>query len=168
MQSIKNLFFSFTALGNVLNFLITISAACNFLLYCALSDKYRQTVKSIFLGIHSKRQNTIRSSQASRNSTRSGRYGRYNGSTISRTRQTGCTQISMTPRASITPSEFSKFDVSRKNSVSSIKKDTLVTNNTTKHLHPSPSQNSLQRSQSMTLRPLTRHSPDCKSNPNIF
>lgn len=159
----KNCFFS--ALGNVLNFLITISAACNFLLYCALSDKYRQTVKSIFLGIHTKRQNTIRSSQASRNSTRSGRYGRYNGSTISRNRQTGSTQISMTPRTSITPSEFSKFDVSRKNSISSIKKENPAST-TSKHLDPSPGQNSLQRSQSMTLRPLTRHSPDCKSNPN--
>lgn len=70
----------------------------------------------------------------------------------------------MTPRASITPSEFSKFDVSRKNSVSSIKKENI----TKQHLHPSPSQNSLQRSQSMTLRPITRHSPDCKSNPINF
>lgn len=74
----------------------------------------------------------------------------------------------MTPRASITPSEFSKFDVSRKNSVSSIKKENLLSSNTTNHLDPSPSQNTLQRSQSMTLRPLTRHSPDCKSNPNNF
>lgn len=143
------------------------NAACNFLLYCALSDKYRQTIKAIFLGIHSKRQNTIRSSQASRYSTRSGRYGKYNGSTISRNRQTGSTRISMTPRASITPSEFSKFDVSRKNSDASIKKENL-SNIPLKHLHPSPSQNSLQRSQSMTLRPITRHSPDCKSNPNNF
>jgi len=33
-----------------LNFLVTMNAACNFLLYCALSDKYRQTVKSLFIG----------------------------------------------------------------------------------------------------------------------
>ncbi|XP_069671369.1 probable G-protein coupled receptor 139 isoform X2 [Periplaneta americana] len=30
-------------LGNIFNFLVTINAACNFMLYCALSDKYRRT-----------------------------------------------------------------------------------------------------------------------------
>ena len=31
------------ALGNIFNCLVSINAACNFLLYCALSDKYRRT-----------------------------------------------------------------------------------------------------------------------------
>lgn len=30
-------------LGNIFNFLVGFNAACNFLLYCALSDKYRKT-----------------------------------------------------------------------------------------------------------------------------
>lgn len=41
---------SFSALGNIFNFLITLNAACNFILYCVLSDKYRQTVKELFFG----------------------------------------------------------------------------------------------------------------------
>jgi Serpentine type 7TM GPCR chemoreceptor Srw len=35
-------------LGNIFNFLVTINAACNFLLYCALSDKYRRTFMLTF------------------------------------------------------------------------------------------------------------------------
>lgn len=31
------------ALGNIFNCLVSLNAACNFLLYCALSDKYRRT-----------------------------------------------------------------------------------------------------------------------------
>lgn len=30
------------ALGNIFNFLVAVNASCNFLLYCALSDKYRK------------------------------------------------------------------------------------------------------------------------------
>jgi hypothetical protein len=36
-------------LGNIFNFLVTINAACNFMLYCALSDKYRRTFLLTFL-----------------------------------------------------------------------------------------------------------------------
>lgn len=39
-----------------MNFLITINAACNFILYCALSDKYRNTVKSFFVARKPRRQ----------------------------------------------------------------------------------------------------------------
>lgn len=55
-ESRPNLFFLFasfdsfhlpSAIGNILNFLVMINAACNFILYCALSAKYRQTVKDI-------------------------------------------------------------------------------------------------------------------------
>lgn len=35
------------AIGNILNYLVIINAACNFILYCALSAKYRETVKDI-------------------------------------------------------------------------------------------------------------------------
>ncbi|KAJ9584533.1 hypothetical protein L9F63_021143, partial [Diploptera punctata] len=36
-------------LGNIFNFLVTINAACNFVLYCALSDKYRRTFLLTFV-----------------------------------------------------------------------------------------------------------------------
>ncbi|PSN56815.1 hypothetical protein C0J52_02671 [Blattella germanica] len=36
-------------LGNIFNFLVTINAACNFVLYCAFSDKYRRTFLLTFL-----------------------------------------------------------------------------------------------------------------------
>jgi hypothetical protein len=36
-------------LGNIFNFLVTINAACNFMLYCALSEKYRRTFLLTFL-----------------------------------------------------------------------------------------------------------------------
>lgn len=39
---------SVSAINNILNFLVTVNAASNFLLYCALSDKYRKTVRSLF------------------------------------------------------------------------------------------------------------------------
>lgn len=51
---------------------MTLNAACNFLLYCALSDKYRKTVKQLFLGRRHRtphRQNTISSSYLSRYGT---------------------------------------------------------------------------------------------------
>jgi len=35
--------YSLLALGNIFNFLVSVNAACNFLLYCALSKKYRRT-----------------------------------------------------------------------------------------------------------------------------
>lgn len=40
----------FLALGNICNFLVTINAAANFLLYCAFSAKYRRTLFATFLG----------------------------------------------------------------------------------------------------------------------
>lgn len=39
----------FLALGNIFNFLVTVNAASNFLLYCAFSAKYRRTLATIFL-----------------------------------------------------------------------------------------------------------------------
>ena len=36
------------ALGNIFNCLVSVNAACNFLLYCALSDKYRRTFMRTF------------------------------------------------------------------------------------------------------------------------
>jgi len=37
------------ALGNIFNCLVALNAACNFILYCALSQKYRRTFMSTFL-----------------------------------------------------------------------------------------------------------------------
>lgn len=36
------------ALGNIFNCLVSVNAACNFVLYCALSDKYRRTFMRTF------------------------------------------------------------------------------------------------------------------------
>lgn len=38
----------FAGLGNIFNLLLSINAACNFLLYCVLSAKYRKTFKALF------------------------------------------------------------------------------------------------------------------------
>lgn len=65
-----NIFASFlAAFNNVCNFLVALNAACNFLLYCALSNKYRKTVRDLFIGRRPNRQNTINSSRFSRYST---------------------------------------------------------------------------------------------------
>nr|CAD7587468.1 unnamed protein product [Timema genevievae] len=37
-------------LGNIFNFLNAVNAACNFILYCAFSDKYRRTFLTTFFG----------------------------------------------------------------------------------------------------------------------
>ncbi|XP_055845551.1 putative G-protein coupled receptor F59B2.13 [Episyrphus balteatus] len=44
-------------IGNIFNFLAAINAACNFFLYCVLSDKYRKTVKELIVGYKYKRRN---------------------------------------------------------------------------------------------------------------
>lgn len=36
-------------LGNIFNLLVAVNASCNFILYCALSDKYRRTFALTFL-----------------------------------------------------------------------------------------------------------------------
>lgn len=41
--------FILRGLGNIFNFLVAVNAASNFLLYCAMSDKYRRTLMITFL-----------------------------------------------------------------------------------------------------------------------
>lgn len=48
-----------TVLNNIFNLLVSINAASNFILYCALSDKYRKTVKVLFCGGRPMRRNTM-------------------------------------------------------------------------------------------------------------
>lgn len=50
-------------LNNIINLLITVNAASNFILYCLLSDKYRKTVKQLFCGVRAIRRNTLSSSR---------------------------------------------------------------------------------------------------------
>ncbi|KAF2902954.1 hypothetical protein ILUMI_03223 [Ignelater luminosus] len=54
-------------LGNIFNSLLTLSASCNFIVYCVLSDKYRKTFKALFFKRGLNRQDTasIRSSRYS-------------------------------------------------------------------------------------------------------
>jgi len=49
------------ALGNIFNCLVSFNMACNFLLYCALSDKYRRTFLMTFCGCFYKPSITVRS-----------------------------------------------------------------------------------------------------------
>ena len=49
------------ALGNIFNFLVSLNAACNFLLYCALSDKYRRTFMWTFFRCFYQQSSAIRS-----------------------------------------------------------------------------------------------------------
>lgn len=74
--------FYFTlAANNFCNLLANINAASNFILYCALSDKYRKTVKAIFCGIRPIRKNTLSSSRfTSARTTTSSFYSRSHNS----------------------------------------------------------------------------------------
>ncbi|GLV32264.1 Proctolin receptor [Carabus blaptoides fortunei] len=57
-------------LGNIFNLLVSINAACNFLLYCALSRKYRRTFKILFCHRCVSRQSLLtQSSQYTRNTS---------------------------------------------------------------------------------------------------
>lgn len=71
--------FFFLAGNNIFNLLVNINAASNFILYCALSDKYRKTVKDIFCGSIPLRKNTLSSSRfTSARTTTSSFYSRAN------------------------------------------------------------------------------------------
>lgn len=92
---------------------MTLNAACNFLLYCALSDKYRKTVKELFLGRKMRRQNTMSSTYFSRygsNPTGSSFYSKSpsaaSGTNSSiRNRSTNPKKS----RFSITPTDYANF-----------------------------------------------------------
>ncbi|KAF5283142.1 hypothetical protein FQA39_LY17400 [Lamprigera yunnana] len=45
-------------LGNIFNALLAVNASCNFILYCALSDKYRRTCKALCINRKLNRQDT--------------------------------------------------------------------------------------------------------------
>ncbi|RZC43234.1 uncharacterized protein BDFB_008730, partial [Asbolus verrucosus] len=47
------------ALGNIFNFLVTVNASTNFIMYCVLSKKYRTTFKSLFCERRKNRQDTL-------------------------------------------------------------------------------------------------------------
>lgn len=107
-----------SALNNLCNFLVTLNAACNFLLYCALSDKYRKTVKQLFLGKKLMiRQNTMSSSRYSGQTTGTSIYNRSpstprNNSAIVRNRLHSVNKGAgeqPVGRFSITPSDYANF-----------------------------------------------------------
>lgn len=47
-DSVSNEYVLLLGLGNIFNLLVSFNAACNFVLYCALSDKYRTTFMLTF------------------------------------------------------------------------------------------------------------------------
>ena len=66
------------------NLLMAVNAACNFLLYCAFSDKYRRTFKTVFMGKKFDRHDTLyESSTASTRFTNSKRF-QANGTGLKR------------------------------------------------------------------------------------
>lgn len=107
-------FFLYIAINNVCNFLTTLNAACNFLLYCALSDKYRKTVKELFFGRKMRRQNTMSSTYFSRynsNPTGSSFYSKSPTSANSAA-NSSIRNRSINPkksRFSITPTDYANF-----------------------------------------------------------
>ncbi|XP_055679333.1 motilin receptor isoform X2 [Lutzomyia longipalpis] len=164
------------AMGNILNFLVTMNAACNFLLYCAFSAKYRATVAHL-LSRRPKRQGTI-SSRFSRYATRGtvdqsfrrkSSHGGGNGPPAARSRGPS---ISLVPRPSITPSDVDLFNMPRAGQQVTRNCSSRSTASRRRHvLLPDANSNrrpSLTRSQSLILPVVPRHSPDCKSNPNNF
>lgn len=108
------LFLCIIAINNVCNFLMTLNAACNFLLYCALSDKYRKTVKELFLGRKMKRQNTMSSTYFSRynsNQTGSSFYSKSpsnSGPAVDNSVRNRATNPKKS-RFSITPTDYANF-----------------------------------------------------------
>lgn len=110
----KSKTFPHPAINNVCNFLMTLNAACNFLLYCALSDKYRKTVKELFLGRKMRRQNTMSSTYFSRygsNPTGSSFYSKSPTNAGSAS-SNNIRNRSMNPkksRFSITPTDYANF-----------------------------------------------------------
>lgn len=65
----------FPVLGNVFNALLTVNAACNFLLYSIMSKKFRSTFKQLFFERSKKRQDTMQlSSLKSHNSQKFNPY----------------------------------------------------------------------------------------------
>lgn len=74
---------SSSAINNFFNLLVNLNAASNFILYCALSDKYRKTVKAIFCGMKPMRKNTLSSSRfTSGRTTTSSFYSRSHKSSF--------------------------------------------------------------------------------------
>lgn len=76
--STRSTFSTHSVLNNIFNLLISINAASNFILYCALSDKYRKTVKVLFCGGRPARPNTSCTSPR----TTSSFYNRSNTSNL--------------------------------------------------------------------------------------
>ncbi|GAB0096745.1 hypothetical protein DMENIID0001_123080 [Sergentomyia squamirostris] len=163
------------AMGNILNFLVTLNAACNFLLYCAFSAKYRNTVAMLFTR-RPKRQGTATSRMsryASRGVTDNSirrKSSHYGGSGQPRSRDPS---ISMVHRPSLTPSELDQIDLPEKGR--QVKRNYSSRSSAPRRRYgPLLETNcnnrrpSLTRSQSLILPVKTRHSPDCKSNPNNF
>ncbi|XP_037039195.1 uncharacterized protein LOC119076515 isoform X2 [Bradysia coprophila] len=89
----------------VCNFLTTLNAAANFLLYCALSNKYRQTVKELFLG--RKRKNTM-SSRYGSNPTGSSYYSKSPTNAGSAS-SNSIRKQPKNSRFSITPTDYANF-----------------------------------------------------------
>lgn len=106
----------FSAINNLVNFLVALNAASNFLLYCALSDKYRKTVKALIFRRVPVRKNTISSSRYNSGRTNSSFYSKSlsNGIFLSPNRSSlvrtpPALSIPEQPRFSITQEDYANL-----------------------------------------------------------
>lgn len=78
--------------------------------------------------------------------------------------------LSITPRMSLTPSDFDGIQMGRKCSQNSMqlnlpdRRPSFLSIQECRELQLSPSQSSLTRSKSMTFKPCIKHSPSCQHN----
>lgn len=100
----------FPAINNFVNFLVTLNAATNFLLYCALSDKYRKTVRALVCGRKPMRKSILTSSRynSARTSTTFFSKSQSNGN-FAGTGAQGKNRYKSQKRFSITPEEFTSL-----------------------------------------------------------
>lgn len=79
--------------------------------------------------------------------------------------------LSITPRMSLTPSDYDGIQMGRKHSQTSMqlhlptdRRPSFLSIQECRELQSSPSQSSLTRSKSMTFKPCIKHSPNCQHN----
>lgn len=97
-----------------MNFLVTVNAASNFLLYCALSDKYRKTVRALLCGRKPVRTGILTSSRYNSGRTTSSFFSKSSNGNFSNasTKTTGYSSTrggKVKKRFSITQEEFANL-----------------------------------------------------------
>lgn len=111
----------YPVLNNIFNLLLSINAASNFILYCALSDKYRKTVKVLFCGGQPMRRNTMSYTSPRTTSSFYNRSNTSNIFSIPLYRQRG-------PRFSVSKEEYANLqaETAKRNRFSNTQNNSVV------------------------------------------